>query len=86
MLGHLLGRLGLRARVSVAQAKAGFAALVARAEAGETIVVTRNGRPVASLGPLPDKRPITYGDLRGIFLSEDLALPDDVVGDFEPLA
>jgi prevent-host-death family protein len=86
MLGHLLGRLELRARVSVAQAKAGFAALVARAEAGETIVVTRNGRPVACLGPLPDKRPITYGDLRGIFLSEDLALPDDVVGDFEPVA
>jgi len=30
--------------VSIAQAKSGFAALVARAEAGERIIVTRNGR------------------------------------------
>jgi prevent-host-death family protein len=76
----------LSAQISVAQAKARFAALVARAEAGETIVVTRNGRPVARLGPLSDRRPIRYGDLRGIFLAEDLALPADVVGDFEPIA
>jgi prevent-host-death family protein len=76
----------LSAQISVAQAKARFAALVTRAEAGETIVVTRNGRPVARLGPLPDRRPIKYGDLRGIFLAEDLALPADVLGDFEPTA
>jgi prevent-host-death family protein len=78
-------RLALSAQVSVAQAKARFAAFVARAEAGETIVVTRNGRPVACLGPLPDNRPIKYGDLRSIFLAEDLSLPADVVGDFEPV-
>ncbi len=39
--------------VSVAQAKSQFAALVARSEAGERIAVTRNGRAVACLGPLP---------------------------------
>jgi antitoxin (DNA-binding transcriptional repressor) of toxin-antitoxin stability system len=72
----------LSGQVSVAQAKARFAALVARAEAGETI---RNGRPVACLGPLPVTRPIKYGDLSGIFLAEDLSLPADVVGDFEPV-
>jgi prevent-host-death family protein len=68
--------------VSIAEAKAKFAALVARAEAGEQIVVTRNGRPVACLGPLPAKKPIVFGDLRGLWVSDDLSLPDDVVDDF----
>jgi len=70
--------------VSVAQAKSQFAALVARAEAGERIVVTRSGRAVACLGPLPGRQPIRYGDLKGVFLSEDLALPEEVIRDFEP--
>jgi prevent-host-death family protein len=68
--------------VSIAKAKAGFAALVARAEAGEQIVVTRNGRPVACLGPLPAKQPIVFGDLRGLWVSDDLSLPEDVIDDF----
>ena len=42
--------------VSVAQAKSQFAALVARAEAGERIVVTRNGRAAACLGPFPRRQ------------------------------
>jgi prevent-host-death family protein len=70
--------------VSVGQAKSRFAALVARAEAGETIVVTRRGREVACLGPLPGRQPINYGELRGLFLSEDLTTPEDVASDFEP--
>jgi len=72
----------MSAEVSIAKAKAGFAALVARAEAGEQIVVTRNGRPVACLGPLPAKRPIVFGDLRGLWVSDDLSLPEDVIDDF----
>ncbi|MGH7046337.1 MAG: type II toxin-antitoxin system Phd/YefM family antitoxin [Stellaceae bacterium] len=74
----------LRAPVSVTQAKARFAALVARTEAGEEIVVCRNGRPVARLGPLPEKRPIEYGDLEGTFLAEDLSVPEAILRDFEP--
>jgi prevent-host-death family protein len=70
--------------VSVAQAKSQFAALVARAEAGETIIVTRSGRAVACLGPLPGRKPIEYGDLKGFFLSEDLAIPEQIIRDFEP--
>ena len=70
--------------VSVAQAKSQFAALVARAEAGEKIIVTRSGRAVACLGPLPERQPIKYGELRDVFLSENLAIPEDVIGDFEP--
>jgi prevent-host-death family protein len=73
----------MTAEVSIAQAKAGFAALVARAEAGEQIIVTRNGRPVACLGPLPAKKPVTYGDLRGLWVADDLSLPEDILEDFE---
>jgi prevent-host-death family protein len=74
----------LSTTVSVAQAKSQFAALVARAEAGETIVVTRSGRAVACLGPLPGRKPIKYGELKEVFLSEDLTLPEEVIRDFEP--
>ncbi|WP_044007370.1 type II toxin-antitoxin system Phd/YefM family antitoxin [Jannaschia sp. CCS1] len=35
--------------VSVSDAKANFSELVRRAEAGESIVLTRNGKPVAVL-------------------------------------
>jgi antitoxin (DNA-binding transcriptional repressor) of toxin-antitoxin stability system len=36
--------------VSVAEAKAKFSELLKRAEAGEEIVVTRHGKPVATIG------------------------------------
>ncbi len=68
--------------VSIAKAKAGFAALVSRAEAGEQIIVTRNGRPVACLGPAPAKKPIVFGDLRGLWVSDELSLPEDAINDF----
>jgi prevent-host-death family protein len=38
-------------RVSVQSLKAELSALVAAAEVGETVVITRHGRPVARLGP-----------------------------------
>ena len=82
--GHNTFGSNMSAYVSVAQAKASFAALIARAEAGEKIVVTRNGRPVACLGPLTPYRPIRYGDLRGTPLADDLSLPEDLISDFEP--
>jgi prevent-host-death family protein len=72
------------AYVSVAQAKSHFASLVARAESGEKIVVMRNGRPVAVLGPLAAHRPIEYGDLRGVPLADDLSLPEAIIRNFEP--
>ena len=73
----------MSAELSVARAKAEFASLVSRAEKGERIVVTRNGRPVACLGPLPEKKPIVYGDLAHLApLPDDLSLPQDVIEDF----
>jgi prevent-host-death family protein len=75
---------GMGALVSIARAKSGFAALVARAEAGERIMVTRNGRPVACLGPLPSTPPIVYGDLAHLApLPDDLSLPEEIIDDFE---
>lgn len=69
-------------QVSIAQAKAEFAALVSRAEAGEDIVVTRNGRPVARLTPLPIQA-VAYGCLAGLRVDEDLSLPEEVIAAFE---
>jgi prevent-host-death family protein len=79
-------RKTMSAEISIAKAKAGFAALVARAENGEQILVTRNGRPVACLGPLPATRPIAYGDLRDLWVADDLSLPEDILDDFEKSA
>jgi prevent-host-death family protein len=72
-------------RVSIAEAKAGFAELVARAEAGERIIITRHGKPVAQVSALAKAAGIPYGDLagRGFELDEDLTLPKEVVADFE---
>ena len=72
----------MSAEISIAKAKAGFAALVARAEQGEQIIVTRNGRPVACLGPLPARKPLVFGDLRELWVADDLSLPEDVIDDF----
>jgi prevent-host-death family protein len=68
-------------QISVAQAKAEFAALVSRAEAGEEIIVTRNGKPVARLIALTE-HPVVYGDLAGLRIADDLSLPDSVIDDF----
>jgi antitoxin (DNA-binding transcriptional repressor) of toxin-antitoxin stability system len=74
---------GTMGSVSIAQAKAGFAALVARAEAGEQIIVTRRGRAVACLGPPPVRKPLVYGDLAYLGpLPEDLTIPEDIIADF----
>ena len=54
--------------VSAADAKAGLSDLLRRAEAGEEIIVTRNGDPVAKLVPL---RPRVGGFLRGEIVVND---------------
>ena len=59
-------------QISVADAEAELDALLDRAEAGETIIITRDGQPVASLSPLPAKKPCVYPD-RGFGISDDLA-------------
>jgi prevent-host-death family protein len=52
--------------VNVYEAKSSFSKLLTRAEAGETITIARNGKPVAQVGPIPKQsRPVVFGDLRG---------------------
>lgn len=53
-------------RIAVAEAKAQFADLLRRAEAGEEVEITRYGRPVARLvGSGPGPRKPLVGALRG---------------------
>lgn len=61
-------------QIAIAEAKAQFAELIHRAEAGEAIELTRYGRPVARIvaAHRPVGRPL-IGALEGKF-----ALPDDI--------
>ncbi len=56
--------------VTAADAKAGLSDLLRRAEAGEEIIVTRNGEPVARIAPLRDR---TGGFMRGEVVVHDTA-------------
>ena len=53
--------------VGIKQARQELAALIDRAEAGEEVVITRQGRPVAKLVAAPkDRKPLpSLADFRG---------------------
>ena len=61
-------------QIAIAEAKARFVELICRAEAGESIELTRHERPVARIvaADRPVARPI-IGAMEGAF-----ALPDDM--------
>ncbi|MET0966827.1 MAG: type II toxin-antitoxin system prevent-host-death family antitoxin [Nakamurella sp.] len=42
--------------VNVYEAKTRLSALLALVEGGEEVIIARNGRPIARLGPLPSRR------------------------------
>lgn len=73
-------------RIAVAEAKAQFAELIRRAEAGEAIELTRYGRPVARIvsATRPVGRPL-IGAMEGAFtLPDDMFAGDDeIAGMFE---
>jgi len=68
------------------EAKTNLSRLVERAEAGEDIVIARNGKPVARLVPVAGRSSLAalHGALRGrIHVSEDFDdLPDDIAEAF----
>ena len=68
------------------EAKTTLSQLVERAEAGEEIVIARNGTPVVRLVPIAAKssRADVYGALRGhIEIAPDFdELPDDIADAF----
>jgi len=72
--------------VNMHEAKTTLSHLVERAEAGEDIVIARNGKPVARLVPIVGTNSLAgvHGALRGrIHISEDFDdLPDDVADAF----
>ena len=63
--------------VGIHEAKTTLSKLVARAEAGEEVVITRGGVPAAKLVPIGGRRRPKIGFLKG-----KLNLPDEF---FEPL-
>lgn len=68
--------------VNIAEAKAHLPELVRRAGAGEEIVIARDHRPVARLGPLGRKDARRPGSAHGrIEIAADFdAIPDDLQG------
>jgi len=61
-------------KIAIAEAKAQFAEIIRRAEAGEEIELTRYGRAVALIvGPKPEKRQALVGCMKGRFEA-----PDDI--------
>lgn len=44
----------MKKKISISRAKANFSAAVREAESGETVVITRHGKPVAALVDLDD--------------------------------
>lgn len=64
-------------RVGIRGLRNQVAAVVRRAAAGERVVVTVDGRPVAQLGPLePDRAGVTVWDLAAAGLVEPPRRPD----------
>ena len=68
-------------------AKTRLSELVDRAAAGEEIVIAKNGRPLARLGPVPAERPNrSPGGWEGmVWIADDFdaPLPDDMQRAFE---
>jgi prevent-host-death family protein len=68
-------------------AKTRLSELVDRAAAGEEIVIAKNGKPLAKLGPLPEEKPSrSPGGWEGaVWIADDFdgPLPDDIQRAFE---
>jgi prevent-host-death family protein len=60
-------------QVTVSEAKAHFAELLKAAEAGETVVVTRHGKPIARIEGMEEHAPLPrVGALAGqIWIADD---------------
>lgn len=73
--------------LNIYEAKTQLSRIIDRAAAGEDIVISRNGKPVArlcQLGPVP--RTIEFGVLKGrieVASDFDALLPEDILASFE---
>ena len=63
--------------VNLAEAKAKLSALIEQAEAGETVCITKHGKPVAQLVPVaPQKKPLDVERLRAFVASQPMQEED----------
>lgn len=70
----------------VREAKSQLSKLLAKAQAGEEVVILEDGKPIARLLPMAKHRMRTPGTEKGAFwvaADFDAPLPDDVVDGFE---
>lgn len=72
---------------NIHEAKTHLSQLIARVQAGEEVVISKAGRPVARLVPIKQKKPVrVFGRDRGRFRVPkdfDAPLPTSVLEDFE---
>jgi len=68
-------------QVTIQEAKAHFAELLKAAEAGETVIVTRHGKPVARIEGMGERTSLPrIGALRGqIWMADDFDAPLDAL-------
>ncbi|MDO5682696.1 MAG: type II toxin-antitoxin system prevent-host-death family antitoxin [Propionibacteriaceae bacterium] len=70
--------------INVQEAKTHLSALIARAEAGEDIVIARSGRPILRLVPIQDPPPREFGHMAFSVPDDfDAALDDDELATWE---
>jgi prevent-host-death family protein len=74
------------AQIGMHEAKTKLSQLVERVQAGEEIVIARNGKPVARLVPVASTNSLAavHGALRGqVHIADDFdELPDDIADAF----
>ncbi len=74
-------------RMGMAEAKTNLSKLVALAEAGEEVVITRAGQPAVRLVVEPAKRPVSefIGSMKGeIWIADDFDdFDDELAADFD---
>jgi prevent-host-death family protein len=71
-------------QVNIAEAKARLSELVARAEAGEEVVLARNGKPIVTLTPHEAKPPAAARRPIGIWDHLGLRPKDETFFDSDP--
>jgi prevent-host-death family protein len=72
--------------VNVHEAKTHLSKLLKRVAAGEEIIISKAGKPIAKLTPMRDRAQRRFGIDEGVFqVPEDFdaALPDEVLQAFE---
>jgi prevent-host-death family protein len=76
----------MAATFTIHQAKTQLSKLIARAEAGEEIVIARGKEPAVRLQPLKPRRRPRFGELKGLSLPDSFffdPLPEDELALFE---